>query len=206
MLYRSLACLGGLAALLAISGCAAMFVPESKDPMVKLAQAHDLAYRQSRPLAADMLIHQAMAICEERKDDKCRAQALKEYGQFLVHPGFEDEHWSAPYTRGMGRFLDTSVTLENRKLKAVEYFTRARELFLKENVYFEVVNIDVKLTDTYVYMRDRTNACMWITKSLPDFKAAIAQDPNLPLNIDKAKWPTWPDFVAWRKKNLGCAE
>jgi hypothetical protein len=206
MQYRSLARVCGVAALFGISGCAALFVPESNDPLVKLEQAHDLDYHRNRPLTADRLIHQAMAICEERKDDNCLGLTLMRYGQFLVSPGFEDEHWAAPYTQGAERFLDSTVTLENRKLKAIEYITRARELFLKEKVYSNVLNADLKLSDTYIYLADKPNACIWITKSHLDFEAAIALDPNLSMHLDTTKWPTWPDFVAWRKKDLGCLE
>lgn len=188
-----------------LAGCAAFGVPESNDPMVKLDQAHYLEYQESRPLAADRLIQQARAICEERKDDKCLGMVFKSYGRFLNSPGFDNERWAAPYTKGMGNFLDPTVTLSNRRQKAIEYEIQARELLLKSNDYTEVVNVDNDIAASYWRLSDSTQACLWYDRSLEDYSAMIAADPNVPRHFPK-EFSTYRDYVDSLKKQLGCSD
>ena len=187
-----------------LAGCAAFGVRESNDPMVKLDQAHYLEYQESRPLAADKMIHQAKAICEERKDDKCLGMVFKSYGRFLNSPGFDNERWAAPYIKGAGKFLDPTVTLGNRRQKAIEYETRARELLLKSKDYTEVVNVDNDIAVTYRHLNDSAQACWWYNRALEDYPAMIAADPNVPMHLPK-EFPTYQDYVTSLKKSLGCS-
>ena len=60
---------------LLMSGCAAIGVVATSDPHVKLNDAENLFITQNRPLPAERLIREAMAIYQERDDPHGLANA-----------------------------------------------------------------------------------------------------------------------------------
>lgn len=129
---------------------------------------------------------------------------FKSYGRFLNSPGFDNERWAAPYTKGAGKFLDPTVTLDNRRQKAIEYEIQARELLLKSKDYTEVVNVDNDIAASYWHLGDAAQACSWYNRSLEDYPAMIAANPNVPRHFPK-EFPTYQDYVGSLKKRLGCS-
>jgi hypothetical protein len=68
---------------LILTGCSAMFVPETNDPYEKLKWAQLLIERQSRPIPAERLINQAIAICKQNNDYSCLGRAYILYWEFF---------------------------------------------------------------------------------------------------------------------------
>ncbi len=105
-----------------LSGCAAVGVPSTSDPMEKLQNAHDLFDRQGRSLPAERLIREAIEICHETNNSECLGAAYYEYSLFFKSPSTQKEFY-----RKNG-FMDKTVTYENRSVKSEEYFQKAVSL------------------------------------------------------------------------------
>lgn len=62
--------------ILVMVGCAGVGIVATSDPAVKLEDAFYLLENSNRPLPAEMLIREAMAIYEERGDPRGLGKAL----------------------------------------------------------------------------------------------------------------------------------
>src|SRR5205823_4625559 len=77
--------------------------------------------RQQRPLPAERLIREAMALYQERSDEHGLGNANREYGDLLRSPAVIK--WEKVYRRD--GFQDKSVTFDNRLEKASEFYRKA---------------------------------------------------------------------------------
>lgn len=113
--------LSGIIVLLA--ACAGVGVIESSDPYVKLDQAEYLFSRAGRPIPAEKLIFEAMAIFRDRNDYRGLGHAYREYAGLLQTLGI------VPHSLVQNEFMDPSITQENRLAKAYEYYVRALDSY-----------------------------------------------------------------------------
>ena len=96
-------------------------VLSTSDPLAKLHDAEDLFMRQDRPLPAERLIREAIAIYQEKDDPHGLGNAYREYGDLLMSPAIVK--WETVYRRD--GFQDKSVTFDNRVAKALENYSKA---------------------------------------------------------------------------------
>ena len=112
-----------LISTLAVLGCAGVGVVASSDPAVKLRDAEVLYSEEQRPLIAERLIREAIHIYEEHGDSLGLGHAYRSYGKLLLSSSIIQ--WSQFY-REHG-FQDKSVTFDNRREKAKDYFAKSLE-------------------------------------------------------------------------------
>jgi len=122
--------------LIWLSGCAAMGVPYTSDPIEKLKWACGLFDYAERPLPAESLIREAIEICQKTNDSECLAQAYLTYGLFfrsLSLTGIYKNHYKK------NGFWEKTATYETRFAKSDEYFEKALALKPKNPKISEII-------------------------------------------------------------------
>ena len=169
-------CLRSLVAVapLLLTGCAGFGIVATSDPDVKLEDALVLFGQYNRPLPAERLIREAIAIYEERKDQAGLGKAYQTYGIFFGSRCVTN--WQHVYRRD--GFLDRTVKFEDRFAKAVEYLERSLPL-LREAELFD------GLTGTYYHLGFALNAtgqhdrgCAALDASLEAYHENMARNPT----------------------------
>lgn len=198
--FRFLICVCSLSFLF---GCAGVGIVATSDPLTKLNDAEDLFMSQDRPLPAEQLIREAMAIYQERNDPHGLGHAHREYADLLRSPSITGK-WQNHY-RSNG-FLDKTVTYENRIAKSSEYYSKALEYYAQAEVLFHKTNRFDLLTNVYINMAlssaqldRREKACAFYAKGLEAYSENIRRNP------DAKPQGAVPEFVGTQKKQLGCA-
>ncbi len=123
--------------LIWLSGCAAIGVPYSSDPIEKLKSACILFDHDERPLPAEDLIYEAIEICQKTNDTECLAQAFLTNGLFFRSLSLTGRYKNHYVKRG---FDDKAVTYETRLAKSDEYFERALALKPKNPKISEIID------------------------------------------------------------------
>ncbi len=192
-----------LCSLLLLVGCAGVGIVATSDPLTKLNDAEDLFMRQDRPLPAEQLIREAMAIYHERDDPQGLGHAHREYADLLRSQSITGK-WQNHY-RANG-FLDKSVTFENRIAKSSEFYSKALEYYARAETKLREANRFDSLTNVYINMAlsssqldDRVKACAFYNKGLEAYAENIRRNPGA-----KPQGAV-PEFVGSQKKRLGCA-
>ena len=103
------------------SGCAAVGVAATSDPIRKLQDAEVLFMSKNRPLPAEALIREAIPIFQQRKDWQWLGHAYREYGDLLKSASVARLE---PIYRRYG-FRDRSITFDNRLEKAADFYRLA---------------------------------------------------------------------------------
>lgn len=130
----------------ALSACAAFGVVETSDPLGKLNDAEHLYMQQGRPLPAEKLIREAMAIYEERDDAHGLAAANRQYGGLLRSPAVLQYE---KFYRENG-FQDESITFDNRLEKSLEFYRKAVGFYERaEQEHIQAEKYDL-LTNVYI--------------------------------------------------------
>jgi tetratricopeptide (TPR) repeat protein len=189
--------------LLFLTACAGVGIVASSDPLTKLNDAEDLFMRQDRPLPAEQLIREAMAIYQERNDPQGLGHAHREYADLLQSRSITGK-WQNHY-RSNG-FLDKSVTFENRIAKSSEHYFKALEYYalaetkLREESRFDALtNVYLNMAYSSSQLDDRDKACVFYNKGLEAYTENIRRTPGA------KPYGGVPEFVASEKKRLGCA-
>lgn len=198
-----------LAALLSVAilsaACAGVGVVATSDPLRKLNDAEYLFEQQDRPLIAERLITEAMAIYQEQGDWHGLGNAHREYADLLLSPSVSGK-W-AKFYRENG-FQDRTVTYENRIAKAseyygqaVEYYSRAVNPLREANRYDQLTNVYFNMAYSYYKLDDRANACRVYDKTLDAYNENIRRTPGAKPFSPSG---TVVDLVAAKKKQAGC--
>lgn len=202
---RSIHFVFGLSALLLLVGCAGVGVVSSSDPLTKLNDAENLLTRQDRPLIAERLIREAIAIYQERDDAHGLGNAHREYAELLRAPSVSGK-WQK-YYRENG-FQDRTVTFENRIAKSAEYYAKALEYYARASVqhrdanrYDSLTNVYFNMAWSYYQLGDQSKACNFYDQTLAAYNENIRRNPNA-----KPFSPTGTvaDLVEAKKKQAGC--
>jgi hypothetical protein len=194
-----LAAIFGIGVSLLLSGCAAMLVPASSDPDVKLNWAVELIDDQKRPLPAERLIREASEIYEERRDEAGLAKAYRVYGLFFK--SYALVKWQKFYQKH--GFMDKSATYATRIQKSVEYFNKSRALFEKQQNFYMVLNVQIQIAFAYQIAKDTNAACASFNESLITYKAILRKEPDAVVKFP-SQYASFEDSIASFKMEAGC--
>jgi tetratricopeptide (TPR) repeat protein len=190
-----------LAASLTLAACAAVGVPATSDPAQTLRNASALFDQQDRPFPAERMIREALQRYQANGDQLGIAEAYRTYAFFFRSPSVGGK--GSDFYRKNG-FLDPSATFDTRYAKSVEYFERARQIFVAHHRLDALTNVDLNLGFTHELMGDRQAACQAFNRSLQDNTEHLRQRPDARIELPRG-FATYEDFVATHKKRLGCS-
>jgi tetratricopeptide (TPR) repeat protein len=182
-----------------LSGCAAMFVPETNDPIEKLKWADELYGNQGRPFPAEKLINEAIVICKEKNNFECLGKAYLSYGFFLRSPSIEKNQINY---KKYG-FRNSDITFDNRLLKSKEYFEKAIPEFLKIKNYGALTNAYLNLGFTYYFLGENKSECEPYEHSLEYNKKNLEENPQANISLPKG-FSTYKEYVIVHQKRAGC--
>ena len=168
-----------LGSLLLVSSCAAMGVIATSDPHTKLNDAEELFISQNRPLPAERLIREAMAIYQERDDPHGLGNANREYGDLLKSPAVAK--WEMVYRRD--GFQDKSIEFDNRFAKASEfyrraitYYQRAEQQHRDNGAFDALTNVYYNMATSHNKLGERDQACVYYDRTLEAYNETIRQN------------------------------
>lgn len=195
-----------LLSLFMLSGCAAMLVPETNNPEEKLNWAYELCYNQARPLPAEKLIFEAMAIYQKQNNSLGLGHAHSHYGDLLLSSSIIK--WQKVYIEN--GFQDKSVTFGNRIAKSKEYFTKALDYyqsaekqFIESDQFDKLTNVYFNMAWAYYRLDDRNNSCRFYDKSLAAYNENIRRNPTAKPQVSSG-YGSPADQIASEKKRAGC--
>jgi tetratricopeptide (TPR) repeat protein len=152
------------------------------DPGTKLNDAEVLFLKKNRPVPAEKLIQEAMAIYQERDDLHGLGNAHREYGDLLESPAVVA--WERSYRQG-GGFLDKSITFDNRLEKASEHYTlalafyrRAEQQELAASRYDALTNVYYNMAWSDLALGARAEACADFDRSLQAYNENMRRNPT----------------------------
>ena len=187
------------------TGCAGVGVVATSDPFRKLADAEVLFIRQDRPLLAELLIREAMAIFQEQGDSRGLGHANREYADLLTSPSVSGK-WAEYYQKN--GFADRTVTYDNRNEKASEYYAKAVEHYARaadqlhgSDRYDNMINVYYNMAYSYYRLDDRAKACHFYDETLVAYNENIRRNPSVKLFSPSG---TVADFVSKMKEKAGC--
>jgi tetratricopeptide (TPR) repeat protein len=195
-----------LISTLAVLGCAGVGVVASSDPAVKLRDAEVLYSEEQRPLIAERLIREAIHIYEEHGDSLGLGHAYRSYGKLLLSSSIIQ--WSQFY-REHG-FQDKSVTFDNRREKAKDYFAKSLDYFKNAETssreagqFDRLTKVYYDLGVAYYLVEDRDNSCRAFDQSVDMHAETIRRNPNAKAILPPG-YASFADLVASVKKRAGC--
>jgi tetratricopeptide (TPR) repeat protein len=176
------------------------------DPLRKLNDAESLFMQQGRPIPAERLIREAMAIYEQRADPHGLGHANREYGDFLRSPAVLK--WEKVYRRD--GFQDKSITFDNRLEKASEFYRkaiahyqRAEQQHQQAGKYDDLTNIYFNAAWSHLQVGERETACGYYDKTIPAYEENIRRNPGVkPYTPPGGR--SLAEFIAEAKRQAGC--
>jgi tetratricopeptide (TPR) repeat protein len=200
---KGFAVLCGLAVLY---GCAGVGIVATSDPLAKLNDSEDLFMRQARPLPAERLILEAMAIYEERGDAHGLGNANRQYGDLLRSPAVLK--WEKVYRRD--GFQDKSITFDNRLekanefyRKAIAYYERAAQEHLKTGKYDALTNVYFNRAWSHVNVNEKDKACGYYDKTVEAYDENIRRNPGAKPYAPPGSG-SFSEFIASAKRRAEC--
>ena len=180
-----------------LGGCAAALVPVTSDPAEKLAWASDLQ-KQDRPIPAQQLIREAIAIYQEQKNEMGLAEAYRAYGVFLTSQAVAN--WSKFYQEH--GFMDQSA-YDTRFQKALDYFEKSLSIANK-NQYIEMLpNIHLLMGFSYKHLKQNDAACSSFSKSLEAHQALMKINPPRQVYVLPG-YTSYESLIENFKNQTGC--
>lgn len=194
------------AGVVLVAGCAGVGVVQSSDPLAKLNTAETLFMEQDRPLVAEKLIREAIAIYQERDDPHGLGNSHREYAD-LLRSGSVSGKWENYYRKN--GFQDTSVTFENRLTKAKEYYTKAlnyyasaERRFQKSERFDMLTNVYYNMANTSFFLEDPVNACKYYERALGAYDESIRRNPSVQPYSPSG---TVAELIWKKKRQTGCS-
>jgi tetratricopeptide (TPR) repeat protein len=175
-----------------LTACSAMWVVATTDPNQKLADARDLLWHQDRPIPAERLIKEALAIFEKRGDDLGIARANAAYAEFLR---------SAVLDRHTHRYPDRP----SRMRSAIAYYERAVPVFRAHEDHADLPNALVYLGMLYESEGEKEAACKSFSESLTSWKEYIRVNPGARMNR-LGEFNSFEEAIAFLKKRATCEQ
>src|ERR1700722_6962385 len=170
-----------LSCLLLMASCAGVGIVASSDPRTKLSDAQVLFSRKDRPVPADKLINEAIAIYEGTDDAHGLGNAYREYGDFLRSQAVAN--WEPQYRRN--GFVDRSVTFDNRIDKAREFYGKSLAAYsdtvqrlTQERRYDALTNVYFNMTWVYLALDQKQQACESFEQTLKAYHQNIQHNPS----------------------------
>jgi tetratricopeptide (TPR) repeat protein len=189
-----------------ISACAGVGIVATSDPLVKLNDAEDLFMSQDRPLPAERLIREAIAIYQQRNDPHGLGNSHREYGDLLRSPAVAK--WEKVYRRD--GFQDKSITFDNRLAKASEfyrqalaYYQRAAEQHREAGRYDALTNVYYNMAWSSYRLDERDNACRYYDQTIEAYKEGIRRNPSAKPHLPPGAG-SMTDAISSAKRRAGC--
>lgn len=161
-------------------GCASVGLISSDDPDKKLSDAGHLI-DQGRPLPAERLIHEAIAVFRERDDPQGLGYAYGLYGEFLRSNVIIKAEVS--YLRD--GFRDKTVTMSNRFDKSAEYtkmgisqYELAIDRLSRSEKYDALTNAHLHLAWLHQQLMQKEEACRNFQKTLDAYALNMQRNPH----------------------------
>jgi tetratricopeptide (TPR) repeat protein len=192
-------CLIAILLLVLMNGCAFVGVPATSDPAKKLADAYDLMDRGGRPIPAEQLIREAIDIYMKEGNEVGLGWAYKTYGSFFCSTAVKKA--SGWYIKN--GFQDTSASYEARFEKAVEYYKKAEDIFIRHKAFGKLTNMYLNMGYAYDGLGDNKKTCEAFRKSLDSNKQYLAADPSAPVILPKG-YKTYEEYVSENLKAWKC--
>lgn len=205
-IFRRL-CTGLLAIFsVALLGCAAVGVSSSADPEKKITDAEHLL-DQGRPLPADRLIHEAIAIYRERDDPHRLGYAYGLYGELLQSNAINRAE--VPFMQN--GFQDKSVTLANRFDKSAEYtrmamaqYEQAIARHQRAEKYDALTNAHLHLASLHQRLLEKDAACTNFRKALDAYGLNLQRNPRAKPQTPRSG-QTLPEYLRNLMRKAHCA-
>jgi len=195
-----------LCAFAVMSGCVGVGIIATGDPLEKLNDSEDLFMSQGRPLPAERLIREAMAIYEERGDAHGLGNANRQYGDLLRSPAVMK--WEQVYRRY--GFQDISITFDNRLEKAKEfyrtaitYYDRAAQEHLRTGKYDALTNVYFNSAWSYLNLNEKNKACANYDMAVEAYDENIRRNPSAKPYAPPGSG-SFSEFIASAKRRVGC--
>ena len=179
--------------------CAGIGIVATSDPQGKLHDARHLFIFQNRPLPAERLIQEAIAICEENADQDCLAEAYLAYGYFFRSGSVKN--WEKVYRRD--GFLDRTVTFDNRLKKSKEYIELAKPLIEKSKAYDLQTNAYLNFGEDKERQGLKDEACEMYAKSLVANKKNLESNPSANVTLPD-EYANYAEYLSVKQKRAGC--
>lgn len=178
-----------------------MGVLESNDPKIKIRDAYELFDHEQRPLPAERLIQQAMAIYQSNHDDLGLADAYRAYGFFFRSAAVEK--WHKAYEASA--FIESGATFANRHDKSIEYFEKAAAIFEKHQKFDELTNVYLNLGFTYEFAKQPEKACAQYKKSVASNRLQMKEHPGVSTTLPQG-FSSYEAYVNAILERLKCAK
>lgn len=192
---------------LLLGACAGVGIVATSDPLAKLNDAEDLFMRQDRPLPAERLIREAIAIYEERGDAHGLGHAHREYGDLLTSPAVAK--WEYVYRRD--GFQDKSVTFDNRFEKAsgfyrtaIQYYEKAQKQHAESAKYDKLTNLYFNMAWAHYRVDERDKACSYYDKAATAYHENIRLNPTAKPYLPRGSG-SFEEFIGGQKRRIGCS-
>jgi tetratricopeptide (TPR) repeat protein len=196
-LMKSLIAICCLAALV---GCATLFRSAPEDPSEKLRAATELFSSKDEPIEAEELLRDVVEVYEKNQDQLGLAEAYRQLGLFYRSNAVKKFE---KYYLKEG-FLDKSVKFSTRYEKAIEYFNKAKDIFVAGKQYAVLSSLQLSLAKTYDLMNQHENACTAFDRGLENhlaFKKTAAPDA---LELRAEELANYEEYLGLMKKQAGC--
>jgi len=180
-ILRNVKAVARLIVSLALSGCAAMFVPATSDPDKKIGYAYMLFDEQQRPLPAERLIREAIALYQEKNNDLGLAEAYRTYGFFFRSSSIEKWH---KYYESNG-FMEDGATYANRYDKSISYFEKSVAILEKHHKNDALTNVHLNRGFTYEFAKQPEKACDEYMRSLVSHQRHVKENPGVTYTLPK---------------------
>ena len=190
-----------LAILALLQGCAGIGIVASSDPQVKLSDARHLITYQNRPMPAERLIREAIAICKKSADQDCLAEAYLAYGYFFRSDAIQ--YHEKAYRRD--GFLDRTVAFDDRLEKSKEYIEKSKPLIDKSKAYDTQTNAYLNYGADNERLGLKAEACEMYAKSLVANQKNIESNPKAKVILPNG-YSSYAEYLAVHQKRAGCIE
>lgn len=177
-----------------------MGAPETTDPDKKVGYAYMLFDQQQRPLPAERLIREAIAIYEERNNELGLAEAYRAYGFFFRSGAVEK--WQKHYESNA--FMEAGTTYANRYDKSIEYFDKSAAILEKHKKYDALTNVYLNMGFTYEFAKQSEKACAQYNKSAISNREHMKNTPGASLTLPQG-FTSYDAYVTSIKEKLKCA-
>ena len=189
-----------VACIAAMAGCAGTGEVTTSDPAAKLRDAGDFFERQDQPVIAERLIREAIKTYRSNDDRMGLAEAYRTYGFFFRSPSLEGK-WKKHYQEN--GFLEKSATFDSRYAKSIEYFEKARTIYLANKRFDALTNVDLNMGFTYVAAGKQAAACQAFDRSVESNRENLRLNPAAKPALPEG-YSSYEAFLAERKKQYGC--
>lgn len=197
--------------ILVCSSCAGIGIIASSDPKVKLNDAASLLYEQDRPLPAQRLIFEAIAIYKTSGDEHGLGLAYKNYADLLHSTSIVSGRESKLFRESTSEktyFFDKSITFDNRLQKSSEYYSMAIEhlknsesTLIQKNQYDALTNVNFNIAISYHALSGNEQTCLFFDKALNAYSENIKLHPDAMPYSPKG---SITEYLASLRKQSGC--